>query len=105
MSFNGELFETDAAYPSNRVSSQKYSLLTFLPLAMLYQFRDVILLVMLISGLIDCFPAIAAAGPEETLIPLAFIVVVGMVLEGVAEYRRWNQDHKMNDQPVVKSDA
>lgn len=105
LKFNGQQFESDVAYPSNRVSSQKFTIITFLPLALVYQFRDVILLVMLISGLIDCFPAIAAAGPEETLIPLAFIVACGMALEAVAEYRRWSQDHKMNDQLVSKTDA
>ena len=36
---------------------------------------------MLISGCLEFFPQFVAVGPEASLIPLAFIVIVGMVNE------------------------
>ena len=37
--------------------------------------------------------------------PLTFLCVVGMIKEGVADWKRFKQDKKMNAAPVVRIDA
>ena len=41
-------------------------------------------------------PAISTNNPLATIIPLAFIIVLGIIKELIVEIKRWNDDRIVN---------
>lgn len=53
------------------------------------------------------FPAISTNTPLASLIPVSYVIILGMALEAVADLRRWSNDRMTNKQrlkKVIKSD-
>ena len=50
----------------------------------------------LITSILQFFPSISVDTPLDTLIPLAFVVILGMIRELVADLKRWKQDNITN---------
>jgi hypothetical protein len=93
-------FSSPKHHPSNRVTSQKYSLLTFLPITILLQLSKVLNIFYLVNGSLQTIPAISTVSPLASLIPVLFVIFVGIVLEAISEYRRYCSDYEQNSQPV-----
>ena len=50
-------------------------------------------------------PAISTNDALATIIPLAYVVAVGMLKEFLADYKRYKADKKTNRQPVTLVDG
>jgi len=96
--------ENDLA--DNAVYTSKYTLFSFLPIALREQFRRVANVYFLVMGGImaigyytDAFDS--AITPWTTLGPLAFVVSVSLLQEGFADLARHNADRVTNTYPVM----
>ena len=77
-------------YCTNYVSTTKYSLVTFAPKALFEQFRRVANLYFLLAAIISITP-VAPMTPGSIIAPLAFVIGVSMIKEGIEDWRRFRQ--------------
>lgn len=87
--------------PNGRKST-RFNILTFLPIATLYQFTRVINCFYVFNAFLQSTPSISTNNPLATIIPLTFIITVGIIKEAIVELQRWNQDRKINRIPTRK---
>ena len=50
----------------------------------------------MINAILQSTPSISTNNPLASIIPLAFVVLLGMIREGLADLRRWSEDRKTN---------
>ena len=82
---------------TNRVSTSKYNALNFFPVTLLLQFQKITNLFYLACAIIQFFPQVNSSNPLATIIPLAFVVGLGMLREILADLKRWSLDRKSNN--------
>ncbi|KAL7561845.1 hypothetical protein ACA910_009683 [Epithemia clementina (nom. ined.)] len=90
----------------NKVVSARYTLLSFVPLAVVQQFRRFANLYFLIVGVImaigwysDAFES--ALTPWTTLGPLGLVIAFSLMVEGSSDYKRHVNDSITNNTPCV----
>ncbi|XP_027147671.1 probable phospholipid-transporting ATPase IA isoform X4 [Larimichthys crocea] len=81
---------------SNRVSTAKYNVLTFLPRFLYSQFRRAANAFFLFIALLQQIPDVSPTGRWTTLVPLLFILVVAAVKEIIEDLKRHNADSVVN---------
>ena len=89
-------------FATNRISTQRYNLLNYLPIALLIQFSRVANCFYLVSAILQSIPDISTNDPLATLIPLAYVIILGIIKEGIADYKRYKNDKQVNDYPCTK---
>jgi P-type E1-E2 ATPase len=70
----------------------------------LYQFTRVTNCFYVVNAILQFIPSINTNDPMATVIPLAFVVVVGILKELVVEIRRWQQDREVNSMATRRLD-
>ena len=88
--------ENTQKFPSNKISTTKYNMFTIVPMALFLQFTKVSNVFYTFSGLLQAIPSISTNSPFATLIPLAYVILLGMLKEFYADYKRWKSDKKEN---------
>eukprot|EP00271_Cylindrocystis_brebissonii_P001063 TRINITY_DN11308_c0_g1_i1.p1 TRINITY_DN11308_c0_g1~~TRINITY_DN11308_c0_g1_i1.p1 ORF type:complete len:1226 (-),score=383.78 TRINITY_DN11308_c0_g1_i1:67-3744(-) len=91
--------ERHASYPLNAISTTKYNLLSFFPIALLEQFRRVANIYFLLAAVVSFTPV----SPYEAIslvAPLLLVLGVSMIKEALEDYRRWMQDKSVNGREV-----
>lgn len=83
-------------YCSNRVSTAKYSLITFLPKFLFEQFRRYSNIFFLFIALMQQIPGVSPTGRYTTLVPLVFILVVSGLKEIFEDVKRHRADRGVN---------
>lgn len=86
-------------FPSNFISTTRYSALSFLPLAILNQYRKLTNVYFLIILILSCFPAISPYSPLLQLLGVVFVLAVALIRDGIEDYYRYLSDQKSNSQP------
>ncbi|XP_029107547.1 phospholipid-transporting ATPase IA-like isoform X4 [Scleropages formosus] len=81
---------------SNRVSTAKYNVITFLPRFLYSQFRRAANAFFLFIALLQQIPDVSPTGRWTTLVPLLFILVVAAVKEIIEDLKRHNADSVVN---------
>ncbi|XP_046395531.1 phospholipid-transporting ATPase VD isoform X2 [Ischnura elegans] len=94
------------AFPTNRIRTTKYTLLSFLPKNLFEQFHRMANLYFLFIVLLNWFPAINAFGKEVAMIPVAFVLGVTAIKDMFEDRRRHASDKRINNSTcrVYKSD-
>jgi phospholipid-transporting ATPase len=88
-------------YASNSVSTSRYNILTFLPVNLFVQFMNPVNLYFLLIAVLQLIPSISLTGGLPTVaVPLAIVVIVNMIKDGIEDYRRHVSDNKENSQSV-----
>ena len=95
-SFQGE----NNVFVSNKVRSTRYTAWNFLPKATLIQFAKVQNVFYTIGAVLQSIPSISTNDPLATIIPLAYVILVGVLKEFIADYKRAKADKKVNMQTV-----
>ena len=85
--------------PNNKIKSTRYSALTFVPIALFLQFKKVVVCFYIFNTIMQSIPAISTNSPLASLIPVLFVIIVGMGKEAYLEYKRWKEDKRINGQP------
>ncbi|KAK9718572.1 hypothetical protein K7432_005422 [Basidiobolus ranarum] len=92
---NAELTEK-YHYTTNNIRTTKYTLLTFLPKNLFYQFRRFYNLYFLLGTI---FVAIEPSlEPVTQILPLLFVLAVTAIKDAIEDYKRYKQDKLANNQ-------
>ncbi|KNC98070.1 phospholipid-translocating P-type ATPase, flippase [Spizellomyces punctatus DAOM BR117] len=83
-------------FPSNAISTSKYTAWNFLPKNLFEQFRRVANLYFLLLTILQFFPAYSTINPFVSALPLIVIVGLTAVKDGVEDWRRHQSDREMN---------
>lgn len=83
-------------YPPNRICNQKYNIITFLPGVLFNQFKFFLNLYFLVLTLSQFIPALKIGYMYTYWGPLAFVLSVTLLREGVDELRRYYRDKDIN---------
>jgi hypothetical protein len=67
-----------------------------LPVALLIQFTNVTNLFYVANVALQFTPQVATNSPMATLVPLCFVLLVGITKEFIADFKRWQEDRKTN---------
>ncbi|KAG8385149.1 hypothetical protein BUALT_Bualt03G0011700 [Buddleja alternifolia] len=86
-------------YSNNYVSTTKYNLITFLPIALFEQFRRVANLYFLLAAILSVTP-LRPFNQVSVIAPLVFVVGISMLKEAVEDWHRFLQDNKVNSRKV-----
>ena len=87
-------------FKDNEINTKKYNIITFLPKALLLQFIRVANIYFLVTAILQCIPIISPLGPETALIPLAIVLAVSIIREGVEDLERAKFDKEQNSEPT-----
>lgn len=87
-------------YPSNKVTTTRFNIFNFLPITILLQFTQVINVFYLGNAILQSFPSVSTNDPLFTIIPLIFLIFLGVLKEGLADYKRYKIDKTTNEKPV-----
>ncbi|KAF7303863.1 P-type phospholipid transporter [Mycena indigotica] len=89
-------------YPRNKVRTAKYTPLTFVPKNLYEQFRRIANIFFLSVVVFQVFPVFGAAAGSVAVLPLAFILTVTAIKDGIEDYRRGNLDDEVNNSPTTR---
>nr|CAG4647660.1 EOG090X00X3 [Moina brachiata] len=85
---------------SNRVSTAKYDVVTFLPCFLFEQFRRYSNCFFLLIALLQQIPDVSPTGRYTTLVPLLFILAVSATKEIIEDIKRHKADEETNKRMV-----
>lgn len=71
-------------------------------MSLFLQLKNVIHVFFLFNGFLQTIPSITTNTPLASLIPVSFVMTLGMVFEMVADIMRWDNDKKVNNYEVQK---
>ena len=100
--YSGEVPEEQKVRPTNKRKSTRYTWATFFPIAFALQFKKLVNIFYLITGILNFFPAIQVNSPLAVLVPTAAIMLLGVIKEFVGELKRYKEDKKVNATPVKR---
>ena len=83
-------------YINNAIRSSRYTLLTFLPAQLLFQFSKIANLYFLVTGIIQLIPGLSTTGTYTTILPLVFFLCFTVAREGWDDWRRYREDKVEN---------
>jgi len=84
---------------TNYIRTSKYTILTFLPMNLLEQFRRVANIYFLLNAVIAAIPGVSPILPITAALPLIFVLSVAAIKDGFEDYQRHQQDDKANSMP------
>ena len=102
---NDDLRNTKYPYKSNYIKTTKYTIITFVPVALFYQFLRVANWYFLMIAILQSIPAISPLNPVTAILPLAFVLMVSLIREAIEDYRRYRSDRKTNMMKFEKLEA
>ncbi|XP_063285693.1 phospholipid-transporting ATPase IB isoform X2 [Pelobates fuscus] len=88
-------------FRDNRVSTAKYSVLTFLPRFLYEQIRKAANAFFLFIALLQQIPDVSPTGRYTTLVPLIFILTVAAIKEIIEDYKRHKADNTVNKKKTI----
>ena len=67
-----------------------------MPIALFLQYKKVVVCFFTVNTVIQFFPAVSTNSPLSSLIPVLFIILLGMLKEAYLEYKRYKDDKATN---------
>lgn len=83
-------------FPDNIISTARYNVITFLPLNLFTQFRRLANIYFLIVVAVQFIPDVSPFSVYISIMPLAFILTVTAIKDGVEDYYRHKEDKRNN---------
>ena len=87
-------------HESNYIRTTKYTMWSFLPLSLMYQFKREANIYFLLQAILNSIPAVSAMNPITAILPLIFVLGVSMLREGLEDYQRYKSDVNTNRKSV-----
>jgi phospholipid-transporting ATPase len=88
-------------HKDNSIDTTKYNIFTFLPKALLFQFMRLANCYFLVIAVIQCIPDISPLSPTTAIAPIAFVLCVSIIREGIEDYVRHQYDTMLNNERVL----
>ncbi|KAG0346180.1 hypothetical protein BG004_002265 [Podila humilis] len=86
-------------YPTNNIKTTKYTMLTFLPVNLLFQFKRFYNLYFLAAAVFVC--AEPSLSPVTQILPLTLVLTITAIKDALEDYRRYQQDKRSNSLPCT----
>jgi len=87
-------------FKDNKVSTAKYTIITFFPLNLFHQFSKMANLYFLLLTVMELIPDISSSGGFVSMaLPLAFVVGVSMIKDIFEDHKRHVADDEENNKP------
>jgi hypothetical protein len=87
----------ETKFVHNFVKTTKYTIFSFLPISLFLQCKNVIHIFFLFNGFLQTIPAISTNSPLASIVPVIWVMIMGMLFEMVADIRRWRSDTRVNN--------
>jgi phospholipid-translocating ATPase len=87
---------TDKEFISNSIRSSRYTIWTFFPYQLWFQFTKAANLYFLIIGICQLIPGLSTTGSFTTIVPLLVFLTWSIAREGYDDYRRYRLDSVEN---------
>ena len=91
----------DFNIPNNEICQSKYNFITFLPKVLLLQFFKLENVYFLIIAIFQIIPIISPLTSTTAIVPLAFVLFVSIVREGIEDYQRHIYDNQLNAEKIL----
>jgi len=101
---NAQLASHDHVKLGNKISTGKYTLLTFVPKNLFEQFQRVANCYFLFQLCLQLYEPIASLDWQSTFVPLVFVLSVTAAKDGYDDYKRHRMDKKINNLKVRRWD-
>jgi len=98
--FNDADFNGQFNYPTNTVTTSKYTHLNFIPINLMEQFRRLANWYFLLIIVLCSIPEIAPFSPVTSIMPLVLILSCTGMKDWVEDRKRHKQDHHHNSIPI-----
>jgi magnesium-transporting ATPase (P-type) len=92
----------DNDFSTNRITTARYTIWSFLPLSIIIQFTKIANVAWLGVMILNSIPAVRVNSPLVVAIVLGIIIFIGVLKEGITDYARHQQDKRTNNTPVKK---
>ena len=86
-------------YCKNNVRTSQYTILSFLPLALINQYKNPFNIFFLVMMIINCIPAISPSSPVTTIIPVVVVLIINLIREAAEDFKKHRNDRRANDAP------
>ena len=97
----GTLVEQPEKYCDNSIRTSQYTLYSFLPIAIMNQYKTPFNWFFLIQAIIDCIPSISSVNPVTTIMPVIIVLIISLIREAVEDYRKYSNDKLANETMVL----
>nr|XP_004658901.2 phospholipid-transporting ATPase VD [Jaculus jaculus] len=95
--FKEEYERFSGTYVNNRIRTTKYTLLNFVPRNLFEQFHRAANLYFLFLVVLNWVPLVEAFQKEITMLPLAVVLTIIAVKDGLEDYRKYKIDKQINN--------
>ena len=85
---------------NNRIQTNQYSIITFLPLAIINQFKSVFNWLFLITAILSMTP-LANQTAISSLLPFCIVTVINLIKEAIEDYKKYRNDEISNQRKVL----
>jgi len=89
------------SHGSNKVSTSKYSLISFIPKSLIIQFKKSANIYFLIISILSCLP-FSPKDASSMIGTFAFVLVATQIKEAIEDYSRYKHDRASNSKIVLK---
>ena len=97
---HGTVVEQPQKYCDNSIRTSQYTLYSFLPLALINQYKTPFNWFFLVQAIIDCIPSISSVSPITTIAPVLIVLIISLIREAVEDYRKYSNDKLANETTV-----
>ena len=87
-------------FGDNSIRTGQYSLITFLPLAIINQFKIASNWFFLITAIIVSIPVLADKNSTSEIVPFVIVMIISLIKEAAEDYRKYKNDKKANNAKV-----
>ena len=94
---HGTIVNQPEKYCDNSIRTSQYTLYSFLPLAIMNQYKTPFNWFFLVQAIIDCIPAISSVNPVTTIMPVVIVLIISLIREAVEDYRKYSNDKLANE--------
>lgn len=89
---NRAVVNAQKKFMSNYIRTTKYTIFSFLPMSLIYQFQRFSNIYFLVMTILQSIPLISPLSPATAIFPLIFVLTVSMIREGFEDYSRYKSD-------------
>ena len=93
----GTVFNQPQKYCDNSIRTSQYTFYSFLPLAIINQYKTPFNWFFLFQAIIDCTPSISSVTPVTTITPVVVVLIISLIREAVEDYRKHSNDKIANE--------
>ena len=97
---HGTVVEQPQKYCDNSIRTSQYTLYSFLPIAIMNQYKTPFNWFFLVQAIIDCIPSISSVNPITTIAPVVVVLIISLIREAVEDYRKYSNDKLANETNV-----